>query len=183
MRHIERQNYRNENIEAIDNDAGVFFGCMSSAGGLPNDVLGPVMDLLGHPTSYVRIEVETTAEGKKLDAYLQERVGMTSGLDYKLHGNGLRGGIRYFDFFSPDAITRLETFAAKNGFKPPEKVDPYATPEGASPAVAKLHELARKAAAASEARFVERERQRRETKERTGGYFLDPSFKSPPRPR
>lgn len=174
------QKYSNAKIEAIDADAGVSFGCLSSPEGLPNAVLGPLTDLLRHPPSFVRIEVDRDSEAKVLDTYFQQRVGFISGEDYKLHANGQRGGVRYFDFFKPDAITRLETFAAENGLKPAEKPDPYAVPEGASPAMVKFLEGARARHEQNNALFAERERQRQEMKDKNGGFL---PFGSPPRPR
>lgn len=112
--HRLQSEYQNDIIAAVGHGAGVATGAMSATCGMHHNIASLPPQYEDRPVIYARIVAGKSPE--KLDAYLQEELGFVKGKDYLRHNDGVRQPDCYFDFFSSDAIERLESHAMEKGF-------------------------------------------------------------------
>ena len=125
---MSKYEYLNKQIEALSAEIGAPITCWSSPDGLPNSVLQiePVF-LPMTPSIPLRICASLGGGIRLLDSFLKDELGLVEGTDYERHNNGMRHGACYFDFYNPELIQRLETYARDKGLKPKDHTD-AATP-------------------------------------------------------
>ena len=107
---------------AISEQADAALSCWASPEGLPAELLdsGIGFEL---PKVYMRMRTAPGQDGERLEAYLENEVGLVKGEDFIRHGNGMRGGVRFVGFIKPDIEQRFERFMTERGIEPGEKPD------------------------------------------------------------
>lgn len=114
--------YENRKIETLGSLIGVRFLCWSAPEGLPDSVLqpSPTFPLMPKVPLRIRFSASDPSRDDALEVFLKSEFGLTKGVDYERHHNGMRGGIDYYDFPDATMIDRLETYARDRGLKPKE---------------------------------------------------------------
>lgn len=115
---MNNDEYRNKQIETLGPLISTPLTCYAAPEGLPISVLQPSPSFPLMPKVCLRIVASMHGDINRFESFLQNDLGLTKGVDYERHHNGMRHGMGYFDFPNPSIIQRLESYTLEKGLKP-----------------------------------------------------------------
>lgn len=112
---------RSKTVETLSREVEDGFRCWYAADGLPSKFVfwfepGDPERHGDKPTDPpLKMFLVAGGAGDNLESYLTNELDLTKGVDFRRHANGERGGLRYFDIDSDDAVAKILARAAERG--------------------------------------------------------------------